>query len=122
MFKLHQQTLNKIKSLLLRKQREVDDELKSIEEDDPITVDAVPESSESGTESWQAEVHSRLSSLKEDLVGLSERIKSSLLKVNKGTYGKCEKCGKQIETARLEIIPTATFCMSCSKKPSKSRK
>lgn len=121
MFNLPQQTLVKIKTLLLRRQKEVEEELRSIEEDDPVAVDNVPESSEAGTESWQAEVHGRLTSLKDDLVELSTKIKTSLLKLNKGTYGRCERCGKPIEAKRLEIMPTASLCMSCSKKSPKNK-
>ncbi len=28
---------------------------------------------------------------------------------------KCEKCGKDIEPARLKALPTASLCVSCSK-------
>jgi DnaK suppressor protein len=28
-----------------------------------------------------------------------------------GTYGICEACGKAIEEARLEALPTARFCL-----------
>ena len=29
-----------------------------------------------------------------------------------GTYGVCDACGKPIEKARLEAIPTARFCLA----------
>lgn len=119
MLKYPKQTLNNIKEKLLHRQQAVEEELKSIETDDPISVDAVAESSEPGTESWQAEVHGRLTSLKNDLLDLSKKISSSLLRLKQGSYGKCEKCGKAIEVARLEAMPTATLCLSCSKKPRK---
>jgi len=35
----------------------------------------------------------------------------ALEKLAKGKYGKCEKCGKEIEKERLEIHPAARFCM-----------
>ncbi len=119
MLHLPQHTLDRIKTLLLRRQKEVEEQLKEIDKDDPLTLDAPIESSESGTESWQAEVHGRLVSLKTDLLDLSKKITASLSNLNKGTYGKCEKCGKAIETARLEAMPTATLCLVCSKKPLK---
>jgi len=28
-----------------------------------------------------------------------------------GTYGKCVVCGREIEAARLEAIPWASYCM-----------
>ena len=32
-----------------------------------------------------------------------------------GKYGKCEKCGKEIEQNRLEAIPEAKLCINCNK-------
>lgn len=37
----------------------------------------------------------------------------SLEKLEKGKYGQCEKCGKDVEKERLEIYPAARFCMKC---------
>lgn len=37
----------------------------------------------------------------------------ALEKLEKGKYGKCEKCGKEIEEKRLEVHPAARFCMKC---------
>ena len=39
-------------------------------------------------------------------------IETALKKFDAGTYGICEKCGRQIELARLEAIPTAKLCMN----------
>lgn len=119
MLNLPQKTLDKIKQNLLRQQAEVDEQLKSIDTEDPVLVELPPEASESGTDSWQQDVHARALSLKEDLKSLSDKIKKSILNINKGTYGKCERCGKEIEKARLEAMPTAILCMSCSKKGNK---
>ena len=119
MLNLPQNTLTKLKSYLLRQQLQIEEELKSIEKDDPVLMEAVAESTEPGTESFQADIHSRLIAAKGDLSGLLTRIKSSLVKMNTGTYGICEKCGKPIETDRLEAMPTATACISCSKKASR---
>jgi RNA polymerase-binding transcription factor len=42
-------------------------------------------------------------------------IEASLKKFETGTYGICEKCGRQIELARLEAMPTAKLCMNDAK-------
>jgi RNA polymerase-binding transcription factor DksA len=117
MLNLPQQTLVKIKTTLLRQQKEVEEQLKEIENDDPVNLASqMAEASESGTDSWMADVHAKLTTVKNDLTDLSSKIKNSLLRLNKGTYGKCEKCSKPIEPERLEAMPTATVCVSCSKK------
>jgi len=40
-------------------------------------------------------------------------INLALEKLAQGKYGKCEKCGKDIEEKRLEVHPAARFCMKC---------
>lgn len=38
-------------------------------------------------------------------------IEHALSKMEKGTYGLCEQCGKRISVERLEVIPTAKYCI-----------
>lgn len=120
MLNLPRKTINQIRKVLLRQQKSVEKQLKEIEKDDPVTnKDLAPEASESGTDSWMAEVHGRLSAIKDDLTMFSGKIRNSLTNLKKGTYGKCEKCGKTIEVQRLKALPTATLCLFCSKKTKK---
>lgn len=122
MLNLPQRTLLRIKKVLRRQQKEVEEQIKSLEKENPVLAQTVvAEAGESGTDSWMAEVHGRMSALKGDLGDLSKKIKSSLTNLRKGTYGHCEKCGKHVEPERLEAMPTATLCISCSKKASKKR-
>ncbi len=39
----------------------------------------------------------------------------ALGKIEKGTYGICERCGKPIEIERLELIPWTKFCSNCAR-------
>jgi DnaK suppressor protein len=43
-------------------------------------------------------------------------IEAALKKFELHTYGICEKCGRQIEMARLEAMPTAKLCMNDAQK------
>lgn len=120
MLNLPQKTLANIKRLLLKRQREVQKNLKEVESDDPVKDDALEETIESGTASWLAEAHGRTMALGGELKNLALSIAHALVKIRKGTYGKCEKCGKQIDIRRLWAMPTATLCLVCSqKKPRK---
>jgi len=40
-------------------------------------------------------------------------VQGALERIAKGTYGKCELCGNDIPTERLEAIPTASLCLQC---------
>lgn len=112
-------TINYIKSLLLRQQKEIEKNLTEVEKDDPVKGESLAESSEPGTDSYIADSHTRTVALAQQLKKANTSIKIALLKITKGTYGKCEKCGKRIEVGRLLAMPTATYCLSCSKKTSK---
>lgn len=40
-------------------------------------------------------------------------VRLALKKIDDGTYGTCETCGKPIAQARLEAFPTARQCLQC---------
>ena len=41
------------------------------------------------------------------------QIEHALSRVEDGSYGQCERCGKPISPARLEALPEATLCIDC---------
>lgn len=112
-------TLEVIKKYLLRQQKQVEKNLKDIQQDDPAKSPALAESTEPGTDSYIADTHTKTLVIGQQLKKTDSSIKEALLKIKKGVYGKCEKCGKQIEIGRLLIIPIARYCISCSKKAPK---
>ena len=42
-------------------------------------------------------------------------VEKALKKMAAGTYGVCNYCGKEIETARLKIRPESSSCVACKK-------
>lgn len=40
----------------------------------------------------------------------------ALAKLDAGTYGACERCGRAISPERLEAIPWALLCIDCKKR------
>lgn len=112
-------TIKYIKRVLLRQQKEVEKNLKVVDKDDPAKGEGVVESSEPGTDSYIADTHTRIIVLKDQLKKTSGSIKNALVKIRKGTYGRCERCGNRIEIGRLLAMPTTPYCLSCSKKVSR---
>ena len=45
--------------------------------------------------------------------GHFESISSALIRIEKGTYGRCTLCGGRIEAEALSIAPWATECLEC---------
>ena len=43
-------------------------------------------------------------------------IERAILRLEKGTFGLCQSCGEEIETARLEALPYAEQCIDCQRK------
>jgi DnaK suppressor protein len=41
-------------------------------------------------------------------------VDEALTRMEKGTYGICENCGKEIEIERLKAYPEAKTCLSCN--------
>lgn len=50
-----------------------------------------------------------------------DRIRRALAKIGVGNYGRCERCGKEIEPALLDVDPESALCVSCKKKEKKKR-
>lgn len=107
-----------IKKHLKKQEAELDKNLKTVEEDDPAKSPALAEPSEPGTDSYIADTHSKNQVIVSQLIKMKNSIRATLAKFRLGTYGKCEVCSKQIEKERLLVLPTAQYCLTCSKKTS----
>ena len=119
MLNFHTKTINYIKGLLIRQQKEVEKNLKEVEDTDPVKSDGLVETSEPGTDSYIADAHTKIVVLGDQLKKTSNSIKDALSRISEGSYGKCTKCGKRIEVGRLLVMPITQYCLSCSKKNSK---
>ena len=50
-----------------------------------------------------------------------EEIDRALRRMDAGTYGICERCGKKIAVARLEALPFAALCIECKSREERRR-
>ncbi|MDQ3981247.1 MAG: TraR/DksA family transcriptional regulator [Actinomycetota bacterium] len=51
--------------------------------------------------------------LVEQLAAHRREVVAALDRIDKGTFGTCERCRNTIPEERLEAIPTATLCVAC---------
>src|SRR3989344_7058899 len=58
----------------------------------------------------EVEAYGNLLSLEYSLELRLKNIEEALAKIKNGQYGRCEKCGKDIDEDRLNISPEARFC------------
>ena len=61
----------------------------------------------------------RLVSLQRTREQLAE-VEHALGKLEKGTYGLCDFCGKPIPSDRLEAVPQANLCLECKARQPKT--
>jgi RNA polymerase-binding protein DksA len=50
------------------------------------------------------------------------RIDAALDKIENGTYGNCDTCGKKISKIRLKAVPYAELCVPCQETQEKKRR
>ena len=114
--------IEKIKSVLLGRSKQIDKSVKDIVENDPFNVEASDgfrNEDELGEEVQDNQQHGISEAIKSELNDEKVMIKKSLSKIEKGTYGYCVKCGKEIDEKRLKAYPTAEYCMTCESKIAK---
>lgn len=46
----------------------------------------------------------------------ADRVVRALQKLDEGTYGICDSCGKPIAAARLKAVPESVLCIDCASK------
>jgi RNA polymerase-binding protein DksA len=44
------------------------------------------------------------------------QVDAALARFEAGAYGVCERCGQQIDPARLKALPYALLCMNCQQR------
>lgn len=64
-----------------------------------------------GTEEFLRELNATLLDNQQYLV---DEARAALRRLEAGTFGKCEACGKAIAKARLEAMPHARYCVACA--------
>jgi RNA polymerase-binding protein DksA len=46
---------------------------------------------------------------------LFEQVEAALERIEAGTYGICQQCGRTIDTQRLQAVPYASLCIDCAR-------
>ena len=73
---------------------------------------------DSGTATFERE---RDLTLKNNIMDIMTRIDLALAKMEKGTYGVCDRCGNSIDPARLKAVHYANMCITCEKEEESKR-
>jgi DnaK suppressor protein len=60
-------------------------------------------------------------SIRNNIQDLVEQITRAIGRIDDGTYGICERCGRPIDAARLRALPHALLCMDCKRREERAR-
>lgn len=111
--------LNSLKKFAIDRQKDIENKIRRIEKEDPFKdTDRLNDNLADEDVKEQID-HDRVLAIKKELTKNLEEIRIALKKIDSGKYGFCEKCGKLIDTARLEVYPFAQYCLACEKKNEK---
>ena len=66
------------------------------------------EYADSGTATFERE---KDLSLENNIRDLLDKIDKALSRIDEGTYGICQRCGRPIEKARIKALPYASLCI-----------
>jgi len=72
--------------------------------------DGALDSADSSVREHSMDLEGSLISMKSDRL---EQINAALQRIDRGLYGTCVKCGKEIDPRRLDAEPAAMTCMDC---------
>jgi RNA polymerase-binding transcription factor len=114
--KLTAQEIDELRTRLEAERGELADQLTTIEDqafaatqsDMSGDVGVDDESADAGTATFERE---KELSIEQNVRDLIQKIDRALKRIEDGTYGICEVCGKPIEKARIKALPYVDLCI-----------
>lgn len=115
--KLSKSITKKFKVILEEDREKILAHIEELKEADPFAdPDHASDNAAIDTDVREEVGHETISAQIRDLQRRLKDIDLALVKISKGRYGFCEKCGKPIPLARLQLIPEARYCIEDERK------
>lgn len=114
--KLTAKEIGDLKGRLEEERAELNDQLTTIEEEAFAATQSElagdvgldDESADAGTATFEREKDLSIENNVRDLLAKIDR---ALKRIDDGSYGTCERCGKSIEKARIKALPYVDLCI-----------
>ena len=114
--KLTKKEIDEFEARLRAERTELSEQLTTIEDQTFATtqsdlsgdVGVDDESADAGTATFERE---KELSIEQNVRDLLQKIDRALKRIDAGTYGICERCGKPIEKARIKALPYVDLCI-----------
>ena len=118
---MNKKDLEYFRKLLIRKKEELLSELRYLETSS-MSATAKDQSGDLSSYSYHMADQGTDTMEREMVFSLASRegrylhhLNEALERIEKGTYGICRSCGKEISKSRLKVVPNATQCIICKK-------
>ena len=109
--RMDQKKLEHFRAILLK---ELPEHAQQVREDQKSAIegteDGVKDSLDMSIEDVNKEIAFRMGERESEMVA---EINDALRRIDDGTYGKCQRCGRDIDERRLEAMPTARYDAEC---------
>jgi DnaK suppressor protein len=109
---MHNEKLRIVREGLVNRQAELRERVRRVQDDLRRMVTPLPGDAPDAAIVMENDeiLHAVDASAKSEL----RQIGYALERLDSGTYGLCERCGKPIDAERLRIVPYAVFCPGCA--------
>ncbi|MGC9520329.1 MAG: TraR/DksA family transcriptional regulator [Anaerolineae bacterium] len=99
------------KEVLQRELDELEEQITGLEEALQVKPDYGMGKGDPAVTQWELD-----QAMLERLRGHADKLRQALARLDEGTYGICERCGKRIDPNRLAVLPDTTLCVECARK------
>lgn len=114
--------LGKLKERVYAQRETLISKIRRLRREDPFSTEDRALIVEPGTDASALFGHEKTVVLENQLKSDLKEIEKALEKIKKGTYGICENCGVKIDPARLEVKPSAIYCLKCEREMESGKK
>lgn len=109
---------NEVFKGLLRKQlEELEKSIAYLKKSDPyLDKNASDSGNTLDDDITEIEGHDRITATRLQLKEELAAVEAALARIENGTFGVCTNCGNKIPAERLQAMPSAPLCLTCSSK------
>ncbi len=111
---MKKQEIEQLKKRLIQEELDIENRIVELKKDDPFSdPDYATDNAAVDNDVREQEAHQRIEAEMETLRDRLEDIKNALVRIEKGRYGYCKRCNKEIPLKRLELVPETSYCVEC---------
>ena len=116
---MNKKEMAQFKKLLTQKRTEILNKVNAQKERDADSEVIVGDEIDTASQNSEKEMYFELAA--NDKITLND-INDALAKIEKGTYGKCECCGREIPMERIKAISWVRYCIQCQEEAERPKK